>query len=942
MMSINETGIAKKVFLSMAAALLLEQPLAAQQNPAGSQSTQLKILLGNKRPAAVRTVQLTGGSGNVSVAGIQLKQSESNDRLNGHTALLQCGGGDVDELLATINWQNPSAALRTIQPYEEKYPLKNDATWAMLIEKGAAGQSKRLKNDSWYKPDAALLTIALNAEGTEGFSIDMDKLLESKAMWLPEQDVFITLAKQPVSFKKHLASLKGKRVLDQVAQQPEADLATFQNKWADIGNPYKWQDYWQTRWKGTQGHLTVTAASHGSVYKFGMDRWGNVRPDFASPYKFALDLTWKDAKWKRQRIENGLPILTTNLEKDGQQVSIEQFAAPLVELSATIRGYIPSVLYSKVQFSGQPGPFQFDITLKNERKGQEIIARQEQGRWLLTDKQSGNILLVLEADKSLQIKAENGISDKDGNRLQVTVTGSVSGTGSSELLVKLPSPSLAPAELERLNQLDFASSKKKIVAYWENWLAQGAQFNVPEEAVNHLYRANLWHSLILPRHTLDIDGRDHMDLPYANTAYGQRNADWPINQAVYVDYMVYGLRGYENVAGDEYQAMFKSQLQKDGRISGYANWGVYSPGQLYAIAQNYLLSQNRAWFENLLPDALKTLDYCLEKVNKAKQGNGLVLAPLNDLTDAEREWAFNQAYYVGGLTAFARALALHQHPRATELAEIAARLKQDVTNEFARSSVKSPVVQLEDGTWINYVPTDALTPRRMMEQWYPTDVDCGPLHLTRLGVLEGDHWLTTAMLNDHEDNLFLNNDGAANEPVYVQQSTAYFLRDDAKSVIRSFYSLMACGFSHEQFSPLEHRWGWPQFYGPPSTDGAWFEIYRKMLLNELGKDSLIIGQAIPRKWLENGKKIDVKNAPTYYGNLSFQIDGLNSRQEIKAELAIPSQQPIAQLLVRFRHPAGKPIKSVKVNGQVWTAFDVKKEQVTIPTPSGNYSISVTY
>ena len=58
---------------------------------------------------------------------------------------------------------------------------------------------------------------------------------------------------------------------------------------------------------------------------------------------------------------------------------------------------------------------------------------------------------------------------------------------------------------------------------------------------------------------------------------------------------------------------------------------------------------------------------------------------------------------------------------------------------------------------------------------------------------------------------------------------------------------MACAFSHEQLTSLEHRWAWGQYYGPPSTDGAWFELYRRMLINEFGSDTLMIGQALPRE-----------------------------------------------------------------------------------------------
>ena len=319
------------------------------------------------------------------------------------------------------------------------------------------------------------------------------------------------------------------------------------------------------------------------------------------------------------------------------------------------------------------------------------------------------------------------------------------------------------------------------------------------------------------------------------------------------------------------------------------------------------------------------------------------MGALNDLSHGEREWAFTQAYYVGGLGLFAKALSTYKHPRAGEVNRITAEMKKDVEREFSRSSVKSSVVQLADGSWINYVPTDAMTPRRLMDEWYPTDVDTGPLHLARLGALDPYSWLTTAMLNDHEDNLYLHNKGAANEPVYVQQANAYLLRDEPKAVIRSFYSLMACGFSHEQFSPLEHRWAHGQYYGPPSTDGAWYEIYRKMLLNELDYDTLMIGQAIPRDWLKTGKRVEVKNAPTYFGEVSFAMEGLSSTNEINATVELSERNPPKELLVRFRHPEEKTLLSVVVNGQVWENYDVKKEYVKIPNPEGKkYLISAQY
>lgn len=933
-----------KAVLVIAAGMLCTQLAATPKPLADIQRLKIKFAFGNAAATrSARTVQLINASSGLTISELSGSKLEKNDRV-GVESKFNCGAGDVDELIAEINFPKATAAPLKLAQHSDDYSINGDGMWGYLMEKGSPGQIARLQQDQWKQPDAPILTIQLNKEGTEGFSIAIEQLIQYGAIWLPLQDAFITIVSSPIGFKQHLASLKGERTLDAVQKVPDASLDEFKKQWADFGNPNDWDVSWQTRYMGTRGHLTVTAAAHGSIYKYAVDRWANVRPDFASPYKFRQDLLWKDSQWKGQRIVNGLPVIITSLQKNEQSMEVEQFAATLGEVSETVRGYIPSVMFTRLKLSGKSGPVNFAFSFNNELKDQQLDVINQNGQWAVTDKQTGNLLLTIEP-KGLTVQAEKTMAAEKGNQIVINLTGQLAANETKEVVIKLASPEVMPAAIARFNTLDYTTAKQKTVKYWEQWLSAGALFKVPEQKVNDLYRASLWHSLILPRHTINDNAKQHMDLPYANTAYGQKNADWPINQAVYVDYMVYGLRGYDKVATDEMAAMFQSQQQPDGRIGGFANWGVYSPGQLYTIAQNYLLSQNRQQFDRLLPQSLKTLDWCLSQINKANAGinkTGLILGPLNDLTHAEREWAFTQAYYVAGLQQFSKALAVYGHPRANEVALIAAKMKSDVVQEFSRSSVKSPVVQLADGTWSNYVPTDAMTPRRMMEQWYPTDVDCGPLHLSRLGVFEPHSWLTTAMLHDHEDNLFLQNKGAANEPVYVQQGNTYLLRDDAKGVIRSFYSLMACGFSHEQLTSLEHRWAWGQYYGPPSTDGAWFELYRRMLINELGNDTLMIGQAAPREWLQSGKQVEVKNAPTYFGPVSLTIDG-QSGNELKAIVELSNRNPPKQLLVRLRQPDEKPIRSVTVNGQPWKNFDVKKEYISIPNPSATtYVISAKY
>jgi len=154
---------------------------------------------------------------------------------------------------------------------------------------------------------------------------------------------------------------------------------------------------------------------------------------------------------------------------------------------------------------------------------------------------------------------------------------------------------------------------------------------------------------------------------------------------------------------------------------------------------------------------------------------------------------------------------------------------------------------------------------------------------------------------------------------------------------------MACAFSHSALEPVEHRWGWGQYFGPPSTDGAWFELYRHMLIHELDDDTLLLLQATPRKWLEDGKRIQVDHAPTYYGELSMSVESKAASGELAAQIEMPERRRPGRLLVRFRHPQNKPMRSVSVNGQDWANCDIQKEWVVIPEPRRErYTIIARY
>ena len=231
----------------------------------------LKVRLSwGHRSAAAQPFRIGFLTNGVGVAQIAPDGFEAGDTLQGGVCETRAGAGDVDAVTADVSWPKPA-----------KPPRKPHSIWQHLLDHGEPGQVARLKDDPGLQPDAPVLTVLTAADGTRGFSIGLEQLARHKAMWLPEHDVFVTLADAPVDFAAHLASLKGERVLDRVKHEPEATLAEWTDKWADFGNPTQPHHGSETELLGTKGHLTGFVARHGSIYKFGVDRWGRVRPDLA-------------------------------------------------------------------------------------------------------------------------------------------------------------------------------------------------------------------------------------------------------------------------------------------------------------------------------------------------------------------------------------------------------------------------------------------------------------------------------------------------------------------------------------------------------------------------------------------------------------------------------------------------------------------------------------
>jgi len=119
------------------------------------------------------------------------------------------------------------------------------------------------------------------------------------------------------------------------------------------------------------------------------------------------------------------------------------------------------------------------------------------------------------------------------------------------------------------------------------------------------------------------------------------------------------------------------------------------------------------------------------------------------------------------------------------------------------------------------------------------------------------------------------------------------------------------------------------------------EQFRSLLVWEEG-NALWLAKATPRHWLEQGKKISVKNAPTHFGMVAYEIVSDTDHGKIAATVEMPSRNPPKTVLLRLRHPKAAKIKSVAVDGKSWNDFDAAKEVVLLHDLKGTLKIEVSY
>jgi len=798
--------------------------------------------------------------------------------------------------------------------------------------------------------DRTLVTLR---DGRDTFTFRVDDL-NNGPLYLPEYGAAVLAGEDHRSFAEITRATRDaaqKTLYDRVAQMPEQ---TWSSAWAGMP-PKKSRICFILGMDGARQKFRLD--SDGGLFIRWNDQYMNALPGKDTP-RLALEkpplliqFSLPKEPAARHLEEESIPTCITTWERRGLRITQTVFATMLAgaPTSAPPPSDAPVVAIARFDFTNttdQPLTAALPVTisggedythLRLDRDGLVWRGRQIRG----------------------QVTADAGATDVSSNRVSWSVP--LAAHGAAFLVLKMPFvPLLEPSEADSLKALDFERERAAIGAYWRPVLDKSARLITPEPVLNEFYRAVPAHLLI------------NSELaPHGGRRFARVGS---MNYGVYGNescMMILDLdrRGYHTEAAECLEAWLRDQGtaglpgdfdSKDGVLYGAEGYeaGGYNQHHgwiLWTLAEHYRFTRDDAWLRRVTPNIVAAADWIIHQTSRAKAEPYLPhgLLPPGDLEDIGDWWSWlsTSCYTWRGLDGAAWALDQIHDPNSPRVRAAADAYYTNLLDSFMAASARSPVVRLRDGTAVPQIPSYVQRRGRSFG-WICQTLE-GPIHLIITKALDPNSAPAQWILKDYEDNLFLSNQygytlddfdkywfgrgGMSMQACLLFDVEAYLYRDDVKQALRAMFNAIALNHFPDVHMNTEHALpemgDWRGDHYKTSDEANACGWLRDLFLREDG-DDLLIGQAIPRDWLEPGKECGMENAPTYFGDTSV-IYKADERQ-ITATLRGPRRNPPRSIRLRFRAPREKTPLSITVNGRPATA--VHDNWVALPGDIGDATI----
>jgi hypothetical protein len=534
---------------------------------------------------------------------------------------------------------------------------------------------------------------------------------------------------------------------------------------------------------------------------------------------------------------------------------------------------------------------------------------------------------------------------KDGT---LTLSGKLPANSSAKCVIFIPGWEVNQAELATLkaDEALVAATEK----HWNDVMGQAAKINVPDKLLNNVILASQVHCLLAAR---NINGQ--RIAPWIGSiSYGPLDSE---AQSVIRGMAFLGHEDFTRRSLDYFIARYNKAgyLQPSYTLMG-TGWNLWNVGEFFG------LYRDTAWMKQNAPEVARVCDWIMRQRAKTMKldtrGERLPEYGLNP-PGAMADWEvfsyyfYANGYFHVGLNAAAKALAAINYPGADKIVANAADYREQIRRAFHHVQAQAPVFPLKNGTWVPEYPTQLYCPSPTDNFYrgedfgrsWAYDVELGAHQLVPQGVLDPNSKDVEWTMEHMEDVQFLSEGWFAysnveNEknpfdfggfgkvqPYYGRYAEVYALRDDVKPFIRAYFNTLPTLLNREDLSLWEHFNASGAFNKTHET-GYFLHQTRLMLVQERG-NRLWLAPFVTSNWLKDGMTISVDSAPTEFGPVSYRITSHVAQGNIEASIEPPKRTLPREIVLRLRHPDGKPIRNATVNGKPLTALDPQKQAIHI-------------
>lgn len=498
----------------------------------------------------------------------------------------------------------------------------------------------------------------------------------------------------------------------------------------------------------------------------------------------------------------------------------------------------------------------------------------------------------------------------------------------------------SPVSRERaenlFNQL-FEERYDECREFWLNKIGYAAKISLPEKRIEEMMKAGLLH--------LDI-------VAYGNEPKGilapTIGVYSPIGTESSPIIQYFNSMGWDDIAKRSVN-YFLDKQHDDGMIQNFGGYMVETGAALWTMGEYFRYTQDTIWAKEMKNKLLKSCEFLIkwreENKDPGLKGNGygMISGKVADPEDAYHQFMLNGYAYIG-IKRVSEILANIDPQNSVRLKNEAESWKQDIRSSLFNAMAHAPVVPLGDGSWCPTVPpwTEATGPLALYVNpgncfshgtFTVRDVLLGPMYLVFCEVL--DPWEQSAeMMLKYHTEIFYQRNAAFSQPYYSRHAWLQLKQDMVKPFLKTYYNTFSSLADRETYSFWEHIY----HVSPHKThEEAWFLMETRWMLYMESGDTLKLLPGIPRRWMKDGEKIELKNACSYFGPFDLTVQSDLKNKCIEADLKCDPKRLPGIITLRIPHPDG--LKPLEVTGG--TYLD-KTESVIIKPFSGSGKVKLIY